>query len=184
MVGWYAVSVNAGAKSGRGCVCEDSSEFNFDDFLQQLQSTACSYNSSTSRTAPGSSRYPVTYNMVGLVEPQLAKHSFDRPYIAHFQLYTKYDNVQIVRKPCPYAVYIHWDLLKYNNEFKYVFSVLHTLTLHVSTCRWLVDPTRILLFSEVNIYCCRNNRSSEVTVFYTLLIWWNFHALWVKSPFV
>ena len=41
----------------------------FDGLLQQRLSTACRYKSSTTKTARESSRYSVTHNAVGLVEP-------------------------------------------------------------------------------------------------------------------
>ena len=47
---------------------------NLDGLLQQRLSTACRCNSSTTRTAERSPKYPVTRNAVQLVEPQLTKH--------------------------------------------------------------------------------------------------------------
>ena len=76
-------SADAGVRS-EGGVCTNTPVPQFSGLLQQRLSTACRYNSSTTRTrrynsstirtAEGSCKYPVTQNAVGLVDLQLTKH--------------------------------------------------------------------------------------------------------------
>ena len=51
---------------------------NLDGLLKQRLSTACRCNSSTTRTAERSPKYPGTHNAVQLVEPHLTRHWLNR----------------------------------------------------------------------------------------------------------
>ena len=74
---WIVISSDAAWRVNVGGV-QTLQFLNLDGLLHQRLSTTCRRNSSTTRTAENSPKYPVTHNAVKLVEPQLTQHWLNR----------------------------------------------------------------------------------------------------------